>query len=247
MILPEVIRTARELTDASKALVDRHQYIVAQGGKSSSYDLSEEQRVAKLAAQYKQKFKTEIKLVSVDDCILRPTCVKRNFRRVGKTEIPKPLTIFGDKPVDLSDKYYGCLDSLGDVPEIIYGSWMSLCWKRFIVAKELLHLYSGTDRDDDVKDADELINMARSSRFLIPDENTDMCDEAAGLFLAIEVMLPWRLRDQYLWLRKQKATDWQIAKMFMVPVDIVKFFSDTLCKNDVTYVELSDKLNRNNV
>ena len=247
MIFPEIVRLARTLTDAPRAIVERHAFIRGLGNASCSYDLSEEQRINKLAQRYKQQKKSGFHLLSVDDGILEPTCIKRNFRRIGKTEIPKPTIIFGDKPIDLRDKHYGCLDSFGEVPEIIYGSWMTVCWKRFVVAKELLHLYSGTDQDDDTKDADDLINAARDSCLNIPDENTELSDEASGLYLAIEVVLPWRLREQYIWLRENNATDWQIAKVFMIPSEIVGFISSARCADGTTYFELSKRVNENNV
>lgn len=247
MTFPEIVRLARILTNNPKAIVDRHGFILGLGNANCSYDLSEEQRISKLEQKHKQQKKLGFRILSVDDGILKPTCIKRNFRRIGKTEIPRPLRIFGDKAIDLRDNHYGCLDSFGEVPEIIYGSWMTVCWKRFVVAKELLHLYSGTDQDDLTKNADDLINAARESRLNVLDENTELSDEATGLYLAFEVMLPWCLREQYIWLRENRATDWQIAKVFMIPSEIVSFIDSAKCADGTTYFELSKRVNENNV
>ena len=237
----------RHLTDAPGAVVDRHTLISALGNANPAYNLTDEQRIAHLAKRYVESCQRDFKVLSIDKGILKPTLIERNLRRIGKVEVPHPLIVYGNKPFDPRDSYLGYLDSLGDVPQIIYGSWMTTCWKRFIVTKELLHIYTGTDCDEEPKNADDLINAARESRLVIPDENTDLGDEAVGLFAAFEAILPWRLRDQYLWLKDNKATDWQIAKVFMIPLEVIKFLDQATCANGVKYLDLSRQLNTNNV
>ena len=238
---------ARTLTDSPNAIIDRRLLIRGLGSANPAYDLSEEQRISSLREEFLQEKGRGFRLISIDSGILEPTRCKRNLRRIAKVEVPKPLQVYGDKPLDLSDYHYGNLDSFGEIPEISFGSWMSVCWKRFIVAKELLHLYSGTDVDDG-HNAVSLISAARRSRTDAIDENTNLSDETSGLYLAFETMLPWCLReDQYLWLKEHGATSWQIAKVFMVPNEVIDFIETMKCRDGLAYLELSRKLNTCNV
>jgi len=95
------------------------------------------------------------------------------------------------------------------------------CWYRFTAVKELMHLYAGTAKDALHPNADDITRCAKDSRRIIPTREKELDDETAAFYMAIEVLLPWSLREQVFFMR-QKHTEYQIARAFMVPLNIIQ-------------------------
>ena len=64
-------------------------------------------------------------------------------------------------------------------------------------------------------------NSLDGSRF-IRDFTEPLHPEAVGFYLAIEVLLPWCLRESLNKMIDAKCTNFQIAKAFMVPEFIIR-------------------------
>lgn len=226
MKIIDVIRLARELTDRPDATVLRSELVKG----LSDIDTQEE----KVLEDFKGMMKS-FRLISVSDDILLPTLEKCRLESVAFAELSEELK--------LRNAYYGSLDAFTNPPTVYYHKDLRPCWRRFTVAKELLHLYSGTATDKAIIDANDLITSAQDSRNLVVNESTELDDEIAGFYLAIEVMIPWRLREQFNKLREARATTLQIAKAFMVPQNIVAHFISDSFDRTSNYAGVSRRLN----
>ena len=238
MTLLRVIQMARTLTQREGAVVDRQRFITAME-EAGAYrvDVTAEQNIA----NFKKDPSRILRLTSVDACIVRPTLDYLGIKYIDEVAIPKTLGLY--------NKFYGELNTFSAVPQVIYGSWLDACEKRFVFAKECLHLYTNTASG--VTTAEELIDSARRSYRNIPSSpDTILDDEATALFLAIETLLPWQLRDHrtsddlYTWLQTdKKATPAQIARVFMVPVELINLFQSQIPHSESTYAGLSQDIN----
>ena len=180
MKIIDVIRLARELTDRPGATILRSELVKG----LSDIDPQEE----KVLDDFKDMMGS-FRIISVSEDILLPTLEKCKLGSVAFAELSEELK--------LRNAYYGSLDSFANPPIVYYHKDLRPCWRRFTVAKELLHLYSGTAVDKASIDANDLITSAQDSRNLVVNESTELDDEIAGFYLSIEVMIPWRLREQF--------------------------------------------------
>lgn len=226
MTIRDVVKMARSLTDVEGAIVDRDVGIAA---FKSRLDQNEEQylkanNIASLAP---------FRILSVKNAIEKPTLTKLNIPCISYERIKDTIS--------LRDSIYGYLDNTGDIPAVVYRPRLRPCWERFTIAKELLHLYS--DTASTWQDANTLITAAKQSRELIPSESESLSDETIGFYLAMEVMVPWRLREQFLSLKDKAATKMQIAKAFMVPLCIIDHMMSESCEEGSSYAGLSMRIN----
>lgn len=143
----------------------------------------------------------------------------------------------------------GYVDNSVDSPTVVYNKDLNFCWRRFTIVKELMHLWSGTA--DNLRRPDlgaslalNIIEEARDSR-----RRSLMCDvncsaETAALVMAIEVLLPWRLRDQFSTMVDMGVSPFAIAKSFMVPLCFVKMMMPNGGGAEATwYGEVSRQVN----
>ena len=84
-------------------------------------------------------------------------------------------------------------------------------------------------------------NSLDGARF-IDDATKPLQPEATGFYLAIEVLLPWCLRDSLNKMIEAKSTNFQIAKAFMVPEFIVRHVRNVHFK-DLSYLGVSYQMN----
>ena len=227
MRILDVVKLAKELTDLPGATMLRSELVE----RMPEIDPQEE----RVLDEFKN-FNPPLRAVPVNEAILKPTLEKCGLPEVAFGALTKDLP--------LRDAYYGNLDSFENPPVVYYHDHLRPCWKRFTIAKELLHLYSGTAVDSMPIDANDLILSAQESRILIPNEATELDDEIAAYYLTIEVMMPWCLREQFNRLRESGATSLQIAKAFMVPQNIVTHFISDSFDKTCNYAGLSRRLNR---
>ena len=111
------------------------------------------------------------------------------------------------------------------------------CWRRFCVTKEVMHVLTGFVGNP--QNVSGQISLARKSRFTTPNEGTpDLDGETFCLYLAIEVLIPWRYRQELSAdLHERRLTLLQIAHKYAVPRAIIEEILET------DYAESSYKIN----
>lgn len=223
MDIRDIIRMARSITDSETPglVVSRSQIVSSYG---SRVDTKSEECISALSSRFPQGFQ----IVQVTPPLLTLACEKTGrpikLRRVESEE---------DNPL------YGFVEPGKDCDIVRYRADLNTCWRRFTVAKELFHLYAGISEDPCPRKADVVTQAAMNARKVVPNDGMQLDDEVAAFYLALEYLVPWRLRDQFLALRDCAATPYQIAKVFMVPLP----FIEHMC--DGGYAELSHRLNNN--
>ena len=144
---------------------------------------------------------------------------------------------------------YGYVEREENAASIVCDAGLNFCWRRFTVLKELMHIYSDTVKDfeDDWLDGTHyarlLIQNAVDSRAVEvkkPDQSLD--SEAFAFYMALEVILPWALRNQLALLKKLSASNYQIAKAFLMPKRFVDLFMDE-DESYLSYMRLSANVN----
>lgn len=122
------------------------------------------------------------------------------------------------------------LDGQGNVVGVygriaIHNEGARLCVRRFLEAKELLHFitYTVAEQNAQTEFLSEVLmeNSLDGTRF-IRDITKPLQPEAVGFYLAIEVLMPWCLRESLNRMIEAKSTNFQIAKAFMVPEFIIR-------------------------
>ena len=128
MNIREVIKAVREIEKSSDVVVIRHNLITSLGNR---LDVSGEA----VLKEFDGKLSTELKCIAVQP-----------IKKLVEEKIRKKITIreinhVGDIP------FYGYVEDYEDRAVIKVKSGMRLCWLRFTVIKELMHLYSDTCAD----------------------------------------------------------------------------------------------------
>ena len=222
MDIREVIKTVREIEGLSDVIVPRRKLIASLGDR---LEVSAET----VLNDFRDKFPDGLKCVTVQP-----------IKRIVEKKICKKITIHeinisGDIPI------YGYVEDYADKAVIKVKSGMRLCWLRFTIIKELLHLYSDTCADAPNASAALLAMAARDSRYVTCTDNTTLDEETAAFYMALELTIPWVLREEFLKLRELGATHYQIAKAFMIPEPFISHFVEGIEGN---YAGLSNRLNR---
>lgn len=222
MNIREVIKAVREIEKSSDVVVIRHNLITSLGNR---LDISGEA----VLKEFDGKLSTELKCIAVQP-----------IKKLVEEKIRKKITIreinhVGDIP------FYGYVEDYEDRAVIKVKSGIRLCWLRFTVIKELMHLYSDTCADAPNAAAALLVKAARDSRYILADDNATLDAETAAFYMALEMMIPWRLREQFRQLRDFSATRYQIAKAFMLPEPFVAHFVEG---SEGNYAGLSNRLNK---
>jgi len=223
MDIRDIIHMARSITDGETPglVVPRAQMMAAYG---SRVDVKAEACLNSLAPKFPQGFLT----VQVTPPLLTLARAKTGqhvkVRRVESEE---------DNPL------YGFVEPGARETIVRYRADLNTCWRRFTVAKELFHLYADIAEDPRPRGSDAVAQAAMNARKIVPNDGMQLDDEAAAFYLALEYLIPWRLREQFMKLRDCAATPYQIAKVFMIPLPFVEH----LCEGG--YAELSYRINNN--
>lgn len=223
MYMHEVIGIAREISDNPRFIVPRTKLIRSYG---NDVDVSEEQTLRQLPDP---SVLDHFKVAAILPQLRKMAEEKSGYKiKVRNLDVPKRIPV------------YGYVEVKNDKSAIIrINGGLNHCWKRFTVAKELIHIYANICLDKSLPSASDMILAAQDVRHVIPNESVNLNDETAAFYIALEIMFPWCLRDQYHQLRKQRATVFQIAKAFMLP----QYFVSHFCNDWSPYSELSNKLN----
>lgn len=225
MDIRDIIKMAREITDRPGVVVPRASFAADHKGRL-------DQEGEKMLDQFNGKIGDGFSLVAV-----LPQLHKVVGEKSGKQIVVREAP---ELPEDVN--MYGSVEDYGDRALISIRPGMNPCWKRFTVTKELMHIYSGTCPNSPTESADLLIKAAQDSRYVIPKDNSVLDEETSAFYLALEVMIPWCLREQFNMMRELGATHYQIAKAFMIPERMVEHF---VGMESETYAALSRRLNRN--
>ena len=84
-----------------------------------------------------------------------------------------------------------------------------------------------------------------ASESIITKPGIDLTAEQATFHMAIETLIPHKLRMQYDWLKRNNATLHQIALAFMVPDEIVEHYQSATYDKTSTFAGLSKMINEN--
>lgn len=161
------------------------------------------------------------------------------YARVCSLSRYKKIVLYRADDLGALRGVYGYVEMERELASIVYNGGLNLCWERFTLAKELMHLVlpitpDGTDLDSV---AMSMLETAVASRRLKFTSSTQLSDELAALIMALEILVPWALRPQLSRLIKAEATPYQIAKVFMMPLN----FCEYMLTSD--YLNLSARIN----
>ena len=97
---------------------------------------------------------------------------------------------------------------------------LNLCYRRFVVCKELGHLLVDSKdhhfTDDPVALVHQLVN-----RVSITDAATDLASEQFATWVAVELLIPWHKRKMLQGMLDDGATDLEVAHKIKAPEKIV--------------------------
>lgn len=223
MDIRDIIRMARSITDSETPglVVQRSQVIASYG---SRVDAKSEECISSLSSKFPQGFQ----IVQVTPPLLA----------LVREKTGKPITIRRIESEE-DNPMYGFVEPGTNGAIVRYRADLNTCWRRFTVAKELFHLYADIAEDPRPRGSDAVTQAAMNARRVVPNDGVQLDDEVAAFYLALEYLIPWRLREQFMRLRDCAATPYQIAKVFMVPLP----FIEHMC--DGEYAKLSHRLNNN--
>ena len=227
MNIRRAIEIAREIADQPNVLVERSGLLSRLDG---AYDQAGEDALQEL----ERKLGYPLRIVDVG------LGVHQAVKKSNAVQTISYCSAQSSEP--LRDAIYGYVLTKGNSAVVVYRASLNLCWQRFTVVKELAHIYSGTVANSITQGAAAITFAAKESRQIVPTLDTELDAETAAFYIALEIMVPWRLRRQFNDLRGAGATPYQLAKAFMIPQTFVThFISDWNDRN--TYAGLSFLIN----
>lgn len=207
----DVIRMARTIADRPGFLELRGDYALRHKLDKDSEDL-----LLRLRYMMRNEPMRVVSVRSVYDAVVE---------KIGRT-----IRLIGVQTDSESRCVYGYVEDDGDSPVIVYNRSLNLCWRRFTIVKELMHLYAGilpysrsVPGVDGRSVSETIIDSAVESRRVLPQKVEKLDEETAALYATLEVLLPWKLRNQLVSLASYHATIYQIAKAFLIPFNFVQF------------------------
>lgn len=221
-LLPEIVRMAKEICAHDALLISRAK-ILAEKKKYVPYMTPAGDICLKLDAL------PDLRVVDVLHGLL-PIVEK-------KTGLKIQVRRFKQRKEDCEPYGYVELYAKEKRAEI-FVSTHNLCWTRFTIAKELMQLW--LDFEDLDADISGLIKEARAARDTAGiNENTQLSEELAAFYLALEVMIPEKTREKQFDALAQES-DYFIAQSYLIPQRFVELFRVD------NYSALSFKLHRQN-
>jgi hypothetical protein len=119
------------------------------------------------------------------------------------------------EPKKLGNRVWGMLRRYSDHAVITYKCDLNFCWTRYVVCKELAHLLIDTDASHYTTDPVSLVQRLIAG---LPTQlDAELESEYAAGYGAVELLLPWCLRDHFDYLVQRGDTDLQIAEEFKCP------------------------------
>lgn len=156
------------------------------------------------------------------------------FDDLAYARIISRLTAHHIRPrvINTSAEVYGLLAPYsGMTPPTAYillAKGMSRCWRRFCIVKELVHLHHPEDglALSPTSTEETMLRLSKESRFRQVADNEDLDYESMGIYMAIELMIPWRFRGELSDLRATGKTNHQIAEQYLLPMAVVDQYFD---------------------
>ena len=100
------------------------------------------------------------------------------------------------------------------IAQIVISEDLNFCWSRYVACKELAHLLiDRPDRDF----ADSPITIIRSLVDDIISIDEEISSEKCAMIAAIELLIPWRMHDQFLKMSTGGLNNYEIAVLLKVP------------------------------
>jgi hypothetical protein len=130
-------------------------------------------------------------------------------------EVPGATSVFGMSSIIPPEK----------VAYVMISGEANMCWQRFAIAKELMHIYTNFYADANMEGL-VMIGDAIRSRSVLPLSSSHLLDaETFCLLTALELMIPWKLREPIVAAKRaERLSDYEIAKKLMIPEAMVSFF-----------------------
>lgn len=236
MLLSDVIASVRALTNGWRNLPLRTDYI---GRVSNRVDMRRELAMQSIRMSMLERGDV-LRLVPVSmvlESIMRDKGGALSIR-VQLVEIQSPCR-----------GVYGYVLKERDHAYVVCDAGLNLCWQRFTIVKELMHLHSRTVGDGQEfrsggDSAHRILSEAITSRDEHIWEDVELSNEASALAMALETLVPWCLRRQFDALVDQRADPYLIARTFMVPLNFIKIMLPPgYCDGAMGYGNLSNRLN----
>ena len=227
MNICDIIRLSRRIVSESGCIVARRQYVV---DRQMLVDPVSEGILSSFTPDL---IGIEMRIVSVNSVLqwVKSFCPELEIRVQAVDGLSAGHSVYGFVAVE------------GDMANIVYSRSLNLCWSRFTVLKELMHLCLDSNwLRGGVMHPIGVLEGAIDARSNHPGVHENLDDETAALFLAFEVMVPWELRSQLMMMRGLGASNMQIAKAFLVPARMVEFFGEQ-SREGTPYWDLSSQIN----
>lgn len=253
MNLRDICKVARSLHETGGGLICRADFIAA-CAKSSD----QEAKKILLSEGIFSDMGLEKKVANAKISVFLPSLlsvVHNNGHEVKITRKPQKDTQAMDSAYYARGFIWNPEDLKGAHEIVCYYS--TYCWMRFVIVKELMHLYSGLF--DSITDVAGMVNdsklslMRRCVREIhnaIPDINKDLDNETSAFYLAIEYLLPWAQRkaiESILDFNMQaygRIGSYISAKTFFVPEYIIMHvLQKDHCMMGLNYLNLSNVVN----
>lgn len=120
----------------------------------------------------------------------------------------------------IANQLSGMLFRYSDHTDIFYSAHLNVCWSRLVVCKELSHLILDSGDRHFTRDPVALVQGLVTQVVSIKPEY-DLISENVAMYSAIELLLPWHLRDDMISMMKSGKSDYDIAVALRAPENIV--------------------------
>lgn len=226
MTLQEIVKLASQVAELGNVVVPRDGYVDSLSKRGVLDQIAEDDVRQVCSAEYER-----LKIVSVN----RIAEGVKKLAGLRAIEFQSATAESG-----LGTVYSFVIQREGANPLIVWNNNIDLCWRRFAVTKELGHLLMLSLNIPQEKECGRAIDGDKWLKGLT--ENTALDAEASAFLIALELLLPWSLREQLSLLLSSELSPYHIAKVFFLPTYIINTF---LFDNgdDESYRSLSNRIN----
>ncbi len=259
----DIIKIAREFTDNHNVLMSRDEWIrlfslsqiIDTEVNENGIDRDEKRLLQALGQEQYEK----LKVVHID-----PKIDAREYGNMNGTVCPSSKNVVQEVAnatqtrirlgiAKNNSRVYGALFRYDNETraKILLSINVSRCWRRFSAVKELAHLLAHNKAlDKNTEDSVDLIETAKRARSIILTKSTvDIHDEAAAIFMAMEILLPWSIRQVVIKMHEEtngvsKMNNFQIARAFAIPERLIEIFFEKDIEG-TSYCSLSHYINLN--
>lgn len=172
-----------------------------------------------VTTEYKQLYGT-CSPISILEKGVKTIVEKQTDQAIEITCLPWPGTMFAAR-----------LDRFKDKSNIWYSDQLNTCWSRFYIAKELVHIICGDEKNfttNIMELMDAIINGVHV--ISLTEETNGIHLEILAFLGAIEILIPEHLYQE-LYEMSQHKTEREIAEYYKIPEQIITYrLSDNIKK-----------------